>query len=210
MTTNVRPYRPVASENDPTQQAVDAAVAAAVAASPLVLTPDRAAVFEFPDPQDVREIPHPAKPDEARVPERVRVARERRAAFHAAMARLRERGHADTEPINRALLNADADELVTAIANHALGQFNDAEMGRPHTFLHGLSEWVEGELVASIYAAPEQVLAALPDDGTPEVAYIRRHALDATTPDEHVVDIHGRPTRPRQPTLSFMQTLVPR
>lgn len=199
---------------DPQQAAVDAAVAAMVASNPAILT---AAPVDHEGKLPLAQLGmapapkpelHPA--DATGVPERLRLARERRAAFQAAMAALRTRGYADVGPIRTALANADRDGIITGIVSHALGLFLDENCGRPYTLLHELSDGIEHELVASIYAAPVQILASLPDDGSAEVAYIRQHAIAATTLDEHLFDSRGQPTAPKLPSLSMMQTLVPR
>jgi hypothetical protein len=186
--------------NDPQQAAVDAAVAAAVASNPDILTPAKSG-------EAVAASAFGAAP--ADPSERLRLALSRRAAFRAAVARLRPY-RADTASIVEAIQAVDSDDIRLAICAHATGAFLDSELGRADTFLHGLNATLEQEVLNAVYAAPERILATFQDDSSPDAVYIKRLALEATTLDQHLFDIQGQATRPKVPVLSMFQTLVPR
>jgi len=188
-------------ENDATQAAMDEAVARMVAASPHVLTPAKS---------DAAAVAGPFVSPNLEPSERFRLARERRAAFDRAMAALRSRGRADTEPIAAAVAAADTDGIVTAAVSFAVGAFCDQSMNRDGTVLHSFNVAILNELQAAIWADAARIIDAVPDDGSAEVAWILAEARDAVEPATRLFDGSGRPAASRRSPLSLFATLVRR
>jgi hypothetical protein len=144
-------------------------------------------------------------------PKGLRTAIERREALRSAIDALKTRGHADNRPVLTAFGEADRDGIVSAIVSTAIGSWLDSQCQRPETELTAWSGIAEQAVIDAIYAAGQSVLDSLEGIDSPDAAYVRSTAEQATTLNSQFVSgSTGQPLRARPGTLGLFRTMVPR
>lgn len=141
--------------------------------------------------------------------EALRLAIARRECLRDGIARLKTRGGANAGPILAAIEAADVAELLSALVSNAVGRWLDANL---QTDLGELYEWsraAEHALARAVNDAPAAVLASLDGVDDPDGHYLKAEASLAMG-DGSIVNVGGRPARPRMGSIVLSRILIAR
>lgn len=142
--------------------------------------------------------------------EALRLAIARREALRSAVAALKTRGQADVLPVQIAIGEADKDSIISALVQHAIGRWLDANCQTDVSELYEWSQAAEHALAKAIHDAAPAVLVSLAGIDSPDAGYLRAVAEQAVAATIQLVGPNGQPAPPRLGPVSRGRVLIAR